>query len=133
MNTEKRPLKIIQIGTTHEHASGKYSSLKLIPECFELLGYVDDRDIMDTPRYVTDLHPTYAYGKRFTLEEALDYPGLDAVAIEVPNLELVKVGMMCAERGIAMHLDKPAGENVEDYAGLLAVCKKNHAGRGLYK
>ncbi len=126
MSTAKRPLKIIQIGTTHEHATGKYASLQLLPETYELLGYVDDLEIMDTPRLNKVLHPTYAKGKKFTLEEALNYPGLDAVAIEVPNLELVKVGMMCAERGIAMHLDKPAGDNVEDYEKLLAVCKKNH-------
>ncbi|MBR2365109.1 MAG: Gfo/Idh/MocA family oxidoreductase [Lentisphaeria bacterium] len=126
MSTEKRPLKIIQIGTSHEHASGKYASLKLIPETFELLGYVDDLEFMDTPRYVTELHPTYQDGrKKFTLEEALSYPGLDAVAVEVPNLELVKIGKMCAERKIAIHLDKPAGENMEDYAELLELCKKN--------
>lgn len=125
MSNAKRPLKIIQIGTTHEHATGKYNSLKLLPDTYELLGYVDDLDIMDTPRNSTILAKTYEYGKRFTLEEALSYPGLDAVAVEVPNLELVHIGMMCAERKLPMHLDKPAGENVEDYAALLELCRKN--------
>lgn len=126
MKKVNTPLKIIQIGTTHEHATGKYNSLKLLTGTYELLGYVDDLDIMDTPRYNTTLHDTYGYGKRFTLEEALSYPGLDAVTVEVPNLELVNIGMMCAGKGIAMHLDKPAGENVEDYAKLLALCKEKN-------
>ena len=50
-------------------------------------------------------------GERFmTLEEALNMKDLDAALIEVPNLDLVPVGMMFAERGIPIHLDKPCGD-----------------------
>ena len=126
MSAQNRRLKVIQAGTTHEHATGKYNSLKILPDTYELLGYVDDLDIMDTPRNSNVLHKTYETGKRFTMEEALALPDLDAVIVEVPNLELVKTGMLFAEKGIPMHLDKPAGENVEDYAALLNVCRKKN-------
>ena len=127
MSEQKRRLKVIQAGTTHEHASGKFYALELLPETYELLGYVDDLEIMDTPRRY-DFLPVGVYetGKRFTMEEALACPDLDVAVIEVPNLELVKTGMLFAEKGVPMHLDKPAGENVEDYEALLDVCRKKN-------
>ena len=117
-------IRIIQIGMGHEHAAGKIASLRKRPDVFELLGVVDETGFCTTPRWASAYRPElYADLKKFTLEEALNCPGLDAVAIEVPNNDLVPVAMRCMERGLAMHLDKPAGEDLALYRKLLAGCK----------
>ena len=121
-NMEK--VKIIQIGMAHEHAPGKITSLKKLADVFDVLGVVDETGFCTTPRLASAYRPElYADLKRFTLEEALNFPGLDAVAVEVPNNDLVPVAMRCMERGLAMHLDKPAGEDLALFRKLLDGCR----------
>ena len=65
-------LNIIQIGICHEHASGKFESLKKRPDLFNLIGYVDERDFCKTPRFREPNMNYYAEYRQFTLDEALD-------------------------------------------------------------
>lgn len=119
-----KKLKVIQYGMRHEHANGKMISLKKMTDTYELIGVVDDVDVK-TP-FLSWHEAVFADVPRISAEEALNYPGLDCMVVEVPNLELVPVGRMCAERGIPMHLDKPAGETLEPYQELLAICEEKH-------
>ena len=117
-------VKIIQIGVCHEHASGKFASLKKRPDLFDLLGYVDERDFCKTPYYPAAFQVRQYEGfRKFTLDEALNFPGLDAVTVEVPNNDLVPVALKCMEHNLAMHMDKPAGEDPALYGKLLDGCK----------
>ena len=115
-------IKIIQIGVCHEHAIGKFESLKKLDDVFELIGYVDERSFCKTPCREPNLKRYEGY-RSLTLEETFNWPGLQAVAVEVPNNDLVQVAMMCAERGLPMHLDKPAGEDLAQYKKLLDLCQ----------
>ena len=115
-------IKIIQIGVCHEHAIGKFESLKKLPEIFDLIGYVDERSFCKTPCLEPNLKRYEGY-RSLTLDEALNWPGLEAVAVEVPNNDLVTVALQCAERGLPMHLDKPAGEDLALYKKLLDLCQ----------
>ncbi|MBS1370679.1 MAG: Gfo/Idh/MocA family oxidoreductase [Lentisphaeria bacterium] len=115
-------IKIIQIGITHEHANGKMHSLRSLPDMFEVIGYVDDREFSVTPRFGNDYEKPYEGLRKFTLDEALNYPGLQAVTVEVPNNELVPTAMRCMERNLAIHMDKPAGESLAPYRKLLDGC-----------
>ena len=120
-------IKIIQIGILHEHASGKFATLKKRPDLFDILGFVDERSFCKTPSCPETFQPGQYEGfRKFTLEEALNCPGLDAVTVEVPNNDLVPTAMRCMEKGIAMHMDKPAGETLEPYRELLEGCKKRN-------
>lgn len=119
-------IRIAQIGVTHEHASGKIISLKALPEVFEIAGYVNDLAFTKTPRLVENLQPCFEDLKPLTMEEVLNDPGIRAVTIEVPNNELVPFAMKFAEKGIAMHMDKPAGLDLELYGKLLDLCKKKN-------
>ena len=117
-----RKLKVVQIGIRHEHAKGKYKTLKKLPDAFELAGIVDEAEFAHTPTYLSPedaTFGTYAGEKFITLDEVFAMPELDAVLIEVPNLDLVPVAMRFAERGIPMHVDKPCGEDLAAYRKLL--------------
>ena len=116
-------LNILQIGICHEHAAGKFSSLKKLPDVFNLIGYVDERDFCRTPRLGEPKPEIYAGFRKFSLEEALAQPGIDAVTVEVPNNDLVPIALKCMERGLPMHMDKPGGEDLALYRKLLDGCK----------
>ena len=117
-----RKLKVVQIGIRHEHANGKFKTLKSLPDAFELAGMVDEAEFAKTPTYLSPKDATfelYKDEKFITLDEVFAMPDLDAVLIEVPNLDLVPVAMRFAERGIPMHVDKPCGEDLGAYKKLL--------------
>lgn len=117
-------IRIIQIGCLHEHAAGKMQALLKLPDQFDVAGYVDERSFCHTPAAVAKLPQVFEKLKVFTLEETLADPSVRAVTVEVPNNDLTPVAMRCAERGLAMHMDKPAGETLEPYAALLDLCRK---------
>ena len=122
-----RKLKVVQVGIRHEHASGKYKTLKKLPDAFELAGLVDEAEFANSPTYLAPEYATfelYKNEKFFTLDEALNLPDLDAVLIEVPNLDLVPMAMRFAERGIPMHVDKPCGEDLGAYKLLLDLAEE---------
>ena len=116
-------IRIAQIGVTHEHASGKMISLKKLPEIYDIAGYVNDLNTSTTPKYVYLLQQCFEDVKELTLEDVLNDTSIQAVTVEVPNNELVPMAMKFAERGIAMHLDKPAGLDLDLYRQLLDICK----------
>ena len=116
-------IKILQIGIRHEHASGKFATLKELDDIFELVGYVDEKSFCKTPFRSDFLTKRYEGYRELTLDEALNFPGLQAVAVEVPNNDLVPVALKCMEHGLAMHMDKPAGEDLALYKKLLDGCK----------
>ena len=119
-------IRIAQIGICHEHASGKINTLRRLPEVFEIVGVVDDRTTSRTPRRDDiDLAP-YQGLRWMSLEEVLNDLGIEAVTVEVPNNDLVPVALRCMERGLAMHMDKPGGEDLALYKTLLDGCKERN-------
>ena len=119
-------IKIVHIGITHEHANGKMYSLRKLPEVFDIVGYVDDREFSKSPRFGNDFVKPYEGLRKLTLDEAFNMPGLQAVTVEVPNNELVPVALRCMERNLAMHMDKPGGEDLALYKTLLDGCKERN-------
>ena len=123
----KKKLRMIQVGVSHEHALGKFMTLKGMKDTFEVIGVVDDREFALTPRFVGANEFESYKGERFiTLDQALNEEKPDGVLIEVPNLDLVPIATKFAERGIPMHVDKPCGEDLQAYKNLLDLCEKQN-------
>ncbi len=57
-----------------------------------------------------------------TEEEVLNCPGLQAVAVEVPNNELVPTALRGMGHNLSMSMDKPAGEDLPLSRKLLDGC-----------
>ena len=122
---KRKPIKIGQIGVCHEHASGKIGTLKKWPDVFEIVGVVDDRKTTAAKFAGKDIKP-YKGLKWMTEEELFNTPGLQAVAVEPPNADLVPTALRCMERNLAMHMDKPGGEDLALFGKLLSGCKKRN-------
>ncbi len=116
-------IKIGQIGVCHEHASGKINALRKLPDAFEIVGVVDDRNSTSAKFSGEDLKP-YEGLKWLTEEELFNIPGLQAVTVESPNLDLVPTAMRCMENDLAIHMDKPGGENLELFSRLRKGCEE---------
>lgn len=115
-------IKIAFLGTTHEHATGKLNAVKKLGDLYEIVGVYDDTDITKAAKFSQKYQAFYDY-PQLSLDELLNYPGLQAVCVETPNNELVSSSLKCMERGLAMHMDKPAGEDLPLFKQLLDGCK----------
>lgn len=104
-------IRIGQIGICHEHAAGKMHTLRLLPEVFEVVGVVDDRGSAAAQFPSGDLTP-YDGLRWMSEEELFAVPGLRAVVVETPNLELVPTTFRCLEHNLPVHMDKPGGDDL---------------------
>ncbi len=115
-------IKIGQIGICHEHAAAKMQSLRALNDVFEVVGVVDDRGTTAAKFPNADLSP-YEGLAWLAEDELFTLPGLQAVTIETPNLDLVPTAIRCMERGLAMHMDKPGGDDLALFGHLLEGCR----------
>lgn len=120
---ESPKIRIGQLGVGHAHASERMRSLKSLQNEFEVVGVVAERG--DSKEIIRGgkRSKSYAGLKWMTEEELLETPGLQAVMVETANRDLVPAALRCMERGMAICMDKPGGEKLEEYRRLLNGCR----------
>ena len=109
-------IKIGQIGTEHEHASGKMATFRKLTEHYDVVGIVEPDP---ERRKRSEKDPTYRDLKWMTEEELLNTKGLKAVAVETFIRDLVPTAARCVAAGMHLHLDKPGSETIEPFKKLL--------------
>ncbi len=122
----KRRLRTLIYGISHEHACGKFESLKRLSDEFEIVAIADDR-ARKTVRFLDeriDVEKAVRDGFRVVTEdEARAIEDIDVVFVETANANLMEIASHYAERGVAMHCDKPCGETMEPYRTILRSCE----------
>ena len=63
---------------------------------------------------------------KFSLEKILAMSDLQAVVIETEDRFLTKYARIFAERGLAVHMDKPGGQNREEFDSLVNYMQSKH-------
>ncbi len=116
-------IRIAQIGIRHEHADGKMATMRSMPDVFEIVGVCAESP---ADRETFGKRSCYEGLNWMSREEILNTPGLQAVTVETEMTELVPTGMLCAERGLSMHMDKPGGEDLQEFGKLLDLCNRNN-------
>ncbi len=117
-----RKLKIVQIGTGHPHAGGKMNVYRNSPD-FEVVGYVEPDPALQA---AAGKNPTYQDLPVLTVEQALNTPGLEAVAIETEVRDLLRHAEQAIDAGYPIHLDKPAGSSFSHYQRIVEkAARKN--------
>lgn len=119
---KRQPIKIGQIGTGNQHAY-KISTLRTLPELFEVVGFVED-----DPRLREKALNSSAFKglKVMSTEELLDVPGLQAVAVETEERVCIPPALQCIRAGKHIHLDKPCGESLPKFKQLLDEAKEQN-------
>jgi predicted dehydrogenase len=111
-------VKIGQIGTGHEHASGKMSTLRMLGDHYEVVGIAEPDPELRKQR---ENDPVYRGVTWMTEEQLLNTPGLQAVAVEVDSDDdqLMDIAGRCIDAGLHIHLDKPGGESYSKFKRVL--------------
>jgi predicted dehydrogenase len=116
---EKPKIKLGQIGTTHAHAD-KLGVYRKSGE-FDVAGVVEP----DDKRWpAAQNRAAYKDLPRMSEEQLLNTPGLQAVMVETSVADLVPTGTRCVSAGKHIHLDKPAGADLEAFAKLLKISEE---------
>jgi predicted dehydrogenase len=118
-----RKIKIAQIGAGHDHAPMAITTLKLQNDIYDLVGYAvveGDESAFESNKR------DYENIRQMTVEEILNYPGLDAVCIETEDRRLTEFALLAAERGLQIQMDKPGSESDEDFDRLIDLVKEKN-------
>lgn len=108
-------IKIGQIGTKHAHAGGQLAELRKVAD-FEVVGVVEPDEAQ---RKRVESHPDYAGVTWLTEEQLFNTPGLQAIAVETEVGDLLNTAEKVASAGLHLHLDKPAGESLDQFQRIL--------------
>ncbi|NLF94126.1 MAG: Gfo/Idh/MocA family oxidoreductase [Oligosphaeraceae bacterium] len=113
-------IKIAQLGIGHNHAADKMHALRALPDHFEVVGVAES-----DPRWLQERGQLSVYQGLpwFSEENLFRIPGLQAVAVETDGAQLVPAARRCAAHGLHIHLDKPGGESLPEFAALLQDCR----------
>ena len=101
-----RKIRIAQIGTSkNSHGSDIWNSLIKQSDIFEICGYAmpeNEKEKFPERMKVFDGYP------ELTVEEILNNPEIEAVAVETEEIYLTKYATMVAEHKKHIHMEKPA-------------------------
>lgn len=113
------PIRIGQIGVGHAHAS-KLSVYKASPE-YEVVGVAEPDEAL---RKSAQSQPLYRDVKWMGVDELLNEKGLAAVLVETRVRDLLDVAEKCVAAGKHVHLDKPAGQSLPQFARILKMAQQ---------
>jgi len=118
----EKKIRIGHIGTKHDHSSAKLDCVQKFPDLYEVVGIVEEDDAWWEKVKNT---PCYTKVPRMT-EEQLFNAGCDAIMVEGFELDLPAVGKRCIENGIHIHMDKPAGDDLDTFTETLRIAKQKN-------
>lgn len=114
-----KKIRIAQIGVGHDHASETWNSLCRQADLFDVVGWYPTEEEAARP-----ILGCYGNRPRMTLDELLAVPGLDAVAVETDDWNLTEYAQAAAERGLAVHMDKPGAASQEAFEKLAGTVRE---------
>jgi len=115
-------IKVIQIGVGHDHAGDTINSLKRQTDLFDLAGYV----MLEGEEIMFEAYKSSYNGvEKLSLSDALSIHDLDAAVIETEDCNLTKYAYIMAERGLAIQMDKPGGQDEIEFDRLISYVKSN--------
>ena len=118
-----RKVRIAQIGlNTYSHSVQIFNSLRKQSELFEVVGICfPENEKERLPHFVEMIDPF----NEMTLQEILEDPTIEAVAVETDEIYLTKYALLAAQYGKQIHMEKPGGREPADFEGLIRQIKES--------
>lgn len=108
-------IKIGQYGLGHNHGEEKMKSFRRFPELFEFIGICEP-----DPEWLKKRGSLPGYEGLPVLSEKEFFDAApDAVLVETDVPDLDKAALKCLEHGCHIHMDKPGGEDIEEFAKVM--------------
>jgi predicted dehydrogenase len=119
------PLKLGLLGMWHTHANGLVRQIAEHPGEFTLVGGYDPDPQVAAERRKRWAKQVPDFRLFETPEELLRQP-LDGVAVEGRVYENLKLARRALETGRSVLLEKPAGDNLDEYRRLIDLAERKH-------
>jgi predicted dehydrogenase len=119
------PLRLAMLGMWHTHADGIVRQIAEHPKEFTLVGF-HDRDPQVVAERQKQWEPRVGKLRVFDKPEALLKEPLDGVVVEGRVHENVRLARLAVNEGKPVMLEKPAGDNFDDYRRLIDQAQKKH-------
>lgn len=120
-----KKIKIAQIGVGHDHAADAFNVIKMHSDIYDFIGFADVPEDCNNPGCTyEDRKDRFVGIPHMTVEEILNYPGLDAVCIETEDRALTKYAIMAAEKGLHIQMDKPGGIDDAEFDRLIDLAEE---------
>ena len=118
-----KKIRIAQIGLNkHSHSVEILESLLRL-EDFEVVGICYPENEKERLPAKVEKHPEL---KEMTLEEILNDPTIEAVAVETDEIYCTKYALMAAKAGKHVHMEKPGGRELADFEQLIATVQEKN-------
>jgi len=116
-----RKIKIAQIGINrYSHAIEIANSIARQPEIFDFAGIVYPENEKETMPHKYEKVQQFP---ELSLEEVLNDPAMEAVAVETDEIHLTKYALMAAKAGKHIHMEKPGGRELPQFEELIQTVK----------
>lgn len=118
-----RKIKIAQIGTSkNSHGNDIWNSIKKQSDIFDICGYaMPENEKEKFPEHIK----AFSGYTELTVEEIMNNPEIEAVAIETEEIFLTKYAILAAKHKKHIHMEKPGGTNLADFENLIKIIKQN--------
>ena len=119
------PLHLAMLGMWHTHADGIVRQIAEYPKEFALVGFYD-RDPQVVARRRKAWEPRLGKLNVFDKPESLVREKLDGVVVEGRVHENLRLARLALDQGKPVLLEKPAGDNLDEYRRLIEQAQKKH-------
>jgi predicted dehydrogenase len=119
------PIRLAMLGMWHTHADGIVRQVAAHPREFTLVGFYD-RDAELVAQRRAQWGPRLGNLRTFDRPELLLREPLDGVVVEGRVFENVRLAGLTLEHGKPVMLEKPAGDNLDDYRRLVDQAQRKH-------
>ena len=114
-------IRMAQYGIGHAHASGKADAMKRNPDV-DFRGIFEPNSQIRAERGNASAYEDVHWFK--STEEMLDDDSIVAIAVEGRVRDNLSFARECVERGKHVWLDKPAGDDLEEYRKILTMARE---------
>ena len=119
-----KKIKVAQIGTSeNSHGNFIWESMIKQKDIFDVVGYA-------LPENEREKFPERAKAfdgyNELTVDEILNNPEIEAVAVETEEIYLIKYALMVANAGKHLHIEKPGGVDLADFEKLVEILKSKN-------
>lgn len=117
-----KKLRVVQLGTAHDHAPMTLETLETLSDYYEVLGVAEPDE-----QYAQRLNnPPFNRFKHFSAEDAINLDGLDAVIVETDELTATYWAQHALDKGLAVHLDKPGSPDIDAFRKMIDTAKSRN-------
>ena len=119
-----RKIKVAQIGTSrYSHGINIFRSMALQKDLFEIVGYVLPENEREK---FPDLMERFDGYREMTLDEVLNDPEIEAVAVETEEIYLTKYATLAVQQGKHIHMEKPGSVEPSEFEKLIQLVKEKN-------